>query len=579
MKEVLLNFVGDNGLNPFNSLKTSVRRGGESIFKTTDAKLIFNKVLSKLSSKFVFSETSNLWNVFSFVSDFSEIMKRQDFFKSISIKGMEDGGFLEELARPRQDWSPEYDVVVVTEDESTFSRLQKLNCTVQYIVNENDVMELQRYDVVQIIDCEMFGSVLSSLPQSVFISSEEDVYLERFLEELSSWRSNLDVLKKSNFSGEIMEITNFLMSLCDLIDKKANKGLTIEGAEKVLESINEEINEKVSKMMVSGDSLVKILSEGKMPEDFEKIIDEALGISGLPHEIFSFKIPVELDYKELEGYIQRQNANEFTDLAEGIKRRSAELRQIPKKLERLRMLLIFEDFCLGVSKYLSGRETYQILSENIHFENIKNFFLDKPQPISFQLDSFSKCSILTGANSGGKTTLLEHVLQNISFFQLGLPVSGVVHMPVIDNVYYFAKNKGSASKGAFETLLTQMSKIDAQMGKNSLILADEIEAVTEPGVAGKIIAATAEYYISKDCFLIVATHLGYEIQDCLPRGARIDGIEAKGLDADFNLIVDHNPVLGRLAHSTPELIVERMANSFDVPYFRFLQESLKKKEL
>ena len=136
------------------------------------------------------------------------------------------------------------------------------------------------------------------------------------------------------------------------------------------------------------------------------------------------------------------------------------------------------------------------------------------------------------------------------------------------------KTKGSASKGAFETLLSQMSKI--KPGEHSLILADEIEAVTEPGVAGKIISATADYFIRKNCFMVLATHLGYEIQKSLPEGARIDGIEAKGLDENFNLIVDHNPVLGRLAHSTPELIVERMANSDGSDYFLHLHKSLKK---
>ena len=165
------------------------------------------------------------------------------------------------------------------------------------------------------------------------------------------------------------------------------------------------------------------------------------------------------------------------------------------------------------------------------------------------------------------------LLKNISLFQLGLPISGEVHFPIFTDVYYFAKTKGSTSKGAFETLLTQMSKI--KPGVSTLILADEIEAVTEPGVAGKIISATADFFIQKNCFMILATHLGFEIQKNLPKGARIDGIEAKGLDEKFNLIINHNPVLGRLAHSTPELIVERMANTYEEEYFQHLYKSIK----
>ena len=71
--------------------------------------------------------------------------------------------------------------------------------------------------------------------------------------------------------------------------------------------------------------------------------------------------------------------------------------------------------------------------------------------------------------------------------------------------------------------------------------------------------------------------MGYEIQKILPEKTRIDGIEAKGLDENFELIVDHNPVLGRLAHSTPELIVKKMAKSSENSYFSFLNDFLERK--
>jgi dsDNA-specific endonuclease/ATPase MutS2 len=41
----------------------------------------------------------------------------------------------------------------------------------------------------------------------------------------------------------------------------------------------------------------------------------------------------------------------------------------------------------------------------------------------------------------------------------------------------------------------------------------------------------------------------------------VDGIEAKGLDNELNLIVDRNPVYNHIAKSTPELIVERLFRS------------------
>ena len=56
--------------------------------------------------------------------------------------------------------------------------------------------------------------------------------------------------------------------------------------------------------------------------------------------------------------------------------------------------------------------------------------------------------------------------------------------------------------------------------------------------------------------------------------ARIDGIEARGLDEDYNLIVDHSPVLGKLANSTPELIIEKLAKIQPEEYLVHLSKSL-----
>jgi DNA mismatch repair protein MutS2 len=231
------------------------------------------------------------------------------------------------------------------------------------------------------------------------------------------------------------------------------------------------------------------------------------------------------------------------------------------------------DFLSGLGDILEEKQFPEI-SDELSFKESENLFLSQAQPISFHLTNENRCSILTGANSGGKTTLLEHIIQLITMFQLGLPIKDV-KMPIFTDIYYFAKNKGVNGKGAFENLLTQMDKI--KPGKKTLILADEIESVTEPGVAGKIISATAEFFINKDCFLIIATHLGGEIQKALPEYARIDGIEAKGLDEYYELIVDHNPVIGKLANSTPELIIEKMANTEKTDYLQFLYNKLKKK--
>ena len=57
---------------------------------------------------------------------------------------------------------------------------------------------------------------------------------------------------------------------------------------------------------------------------------------------------------------------------------------------------------------------------------------------------------------------------------------------------------------------------------------------------------------------------------------RVDGIEARGLDEEYNLIVDRTPKINFLAKSTPELILKRIYEKSDdelkVVYSRILEK-------
>ncbi len=317
---------------------------------------------------------------------------------------------------------------------------------------------------------------------------------------------------------------------------------------------------------------MSILNQNKLPAEIQEIKEQAILQSSIPEQIFNESLPISINESELEKYLRLIDAEEHTSVAEKIKKNSEKIIQIPKLLKELGNLLTLLDFTSRIP--LQGQ--FPQHSEGFYFENSENLLLENSQAISFHLDETSKCSILTGANSGGKTTLLENIIQLITIFQLGLPLKGIIKIPIFSEVYYFAKNKGETGKGAFENLLGQMDKIET--GKKTLILADEIESVTEPGVAGAIICAACVFGVRKGCFLVVATHLGQEIQKNLPSNSRIDGIEAKGLDEYFELIVDHNPVLGKLASSTPELIIEKLASSKQTEYYRFLNDKVKKEE-
>ena len=566
MKEEMLKFIEVNNLSPFNSVKEDVEFDGESIFKNKDAKAVFRKVIDKLANRFLFKDTRNLFNFFEFTDNNETIKNRQKFFQDIKN---DYRGFLQEIKIPKVCWKPKYGIIIVTESEEAYMQLKELNCPVEFLVSENDVQGLDEYDIVQVLDCENFQQTLERLPQSVFLASSEEAYLERYVELLSSWKYNLQVLEKSD-NNDIRKLVNEIKPLLSILDGK-NNSVSREEIEFGVSKINNEISQELKKMTISGEMLFAMLSKEKLPDELEKIINIAIERSGINEELLIKKVPVTIDEAEIEIYLRKQSIKEHTGTAEKIMRNAKQLLELPGKFEKLENLILLEDFYQGLAEFLKGN--YPFEDSGLEVRDSKNLFLDNPQPISFILDD-KRCSILTGANSGGKTTLIEHLIQLISLFQLGFPVSGNVKMPLFQEIYYFAKNKGSLNKGAFETLLVQMSKI--KPGNKTLILADEIESVTEPGVAGKVISATCKFFLEQGCWLVVATHLGQEVQKTLPFGARVDGIEAKGLDENYELIVDHNPVLGRLANSTPELIVEKMANTYKEDYFKFVHNELKK---
>ncbi len=174
--------------------------------------------------------------------------------------------------------------------------------------------------------------------------------------------------------------------------------------------------------------------------------------------------------------------------------------------------------------------------------------------------------LLTGANSGGKTTLLKTIAQVVLMAQSGLPVfAREAWVAPFDRVYFLSKPQGEVGAGALEQMVRTLARIATSEGRR-LVLVDELEAATEAGAAARLLAGFIEYLAAQeDVVAVVVTHLASEVLAALPeavRGSvRVDGIEAVGLDDNYNLIVDRNPHYYVLARSTPELVVKKLAKT------------------
>ncbi|KYH26943.1 DNA-binding protein MutS2 [Halalkalicoccus paucihalophilus] len=181
--------------------------------------------------------------------------------------------------------------------------------------------------------------------------------------------------------------------------------------------------------------------------------------------------------------------------------------------------------------------------------------LEAIEPVDY---SVAGVTLLSGVNSGGKTSTLDLVCTVVVLAQMGLPVpADRARLERFSEVHYHAKTQGTLDAGAFEGTVREFADL-ASGGEGRLVLVDELESITEPGASAKIIAGILEALAETDTTAVFVSHLAREIRSAADCEIAVDGIEAVGLE-DGELVVNRSPVKGRLARSTPELIVEKLA--------------------
>ncbi|MHA1731583.1 MAG: MutS-related protein [Promethearchaeota archaeon] len=170
-----------------------------------------------------------------------------------------------------------------------------------------------------------------------------------------------------------------------------------------------------------------------------------------------------------------------------------------------------------------------------------------------------RLSLLTGANSGGKSCLLETVFQVVLLAYMGLLVPAEYSViPPLDSIIYHRRH-GSRSAGALESTLKKFVPAFVKAGQKKLVLVDEFEAITEPGGAARILIGLINLLIPRKVMGVFVTHLSREVANLTGPSVRVDSIVASGLDDDLNLLTNHQPLFGQAGRSTPEFIVQKLA--------------------
>ncbi|WP_418285501.1 MutS-related protein [Halorubrum sp. DTA46] len=190
------------------------------------------------------------------------------------------------------------------------------------------------------------------------------------------------------------------------------------------------------------------------------------------------------------------------------------------------------------------------------------------EPIDYAV---SGATLLSGVNSGGKTSTLDLVALVVVLAQMGLPVPAAsASVERFEEIHYYAKSQGTLDAGAFEATLRDFGDL-VEGADGRLVLVDELESITEPGASAKIIAGILEALDGQNATAVFVSHLAREICDAADFDVAVDGIEAEGL-VEGELRVNRSPRKGHLARSTPELIVEKLAADRDTDFYGELLE-------
>jgi DNA mismatch repair protein MutS2 len=253
---------------------------------------------------------------------------------------------------------------------------------------------------------------------------------------------------------------------------------------------------------------------------------------------------------------------------------AAELRELRDPAESMVDAALELDVELAVSRFARDFDCVMptLSGEGFEIEGGRSPLLDVPfeevDPVDYGVDGVA---LLSGVNSGGKTSTLDLVGLIVVLAHMGLPVPAErARVGQVSELHYYAKSQGTLDAGAFESTLREFGDL-VEGAAGRLVLVDELESITEPGASAKIIAGILEELHDQGASAVFVSHLADGIREAATFDVAVDGIEAVGL-VDGELRVDRSPKKDHLARSTPELIVEKLAGDSESGFYRGLLE-------
>ena len=313
--------------------------------------------------------------------------------------------------------------------------------------------------------------------------------------------------------------------------------------------------------------IAEIATTLKMNLDEEnKLTKAVLGNLSIPIELStrSVRAVVESWKRRLESELGGKVTKTESDLKKHWSAVSSAVEKIVKLDEMLAVAIVMEKNSLTIPVIGTG---------GIGFVNGRNILLSQEEgekviPITYSVGKTISVKVvaparnvvmLTGANSGGKTTLLTTVAAIHILTLLGLPVPAESAEVNPVPIYLFRK-RTTKRIGSLEQALRSLIPVFAEK-QSKLILMDEFEALTEPGAAGRIVASIINHVATGSSSVLLVTHLASEILPHVKLPIRVDGIEATGIDErkGGDLLVDRQPKFNHIGSSTPQHIIVKLS--------------------
>lgn len=431
----------------------------------------------------------------------------------------------------------------------------------------------------------------------IAISNQSEDYEIQPNITLEYYKQNRPILENVYQLREYLGLESCIGEALEALDaikvETQNQIAITEIIDELKDEINETLKNEIKKIELDGDEILQLLNNEDLPPKIKNIFDEILSNAreelsdktGILFDPFIMKYPIEIDQNELKRVQDNISSNIHIKKYEQELNACSLLERYGEEIKHETREIIEYDYPLTLARFSKFydltipqiKNTYQ-LEGSLHLTLKQDEKINQTpmQKINYSLDEENNIILLTGANSGGKTTLLETIGQHCIMAHMGLGVcSENATIAKTDEVHYFTK-KHSLNAGAFETFIT--SFIPVTIGKEKkLVLIDELESITELEAAIKIIIGFIEHIQNDKTYAIIVTHMAPEILKRTDNiKIRTDGIEAKGLDENYNLIVDRTPKINYLANSTPELIIKKIYEKSEEPLKSVYKDILEK---